>query len=33
MRASRRGQTIELRIVELKDLSEWRERLPLDFGR
>jgi hypothetical protein len=24
---------VELQIVKLKDLSEWRERLPLDFGR
>jgi hypothetical protein len=24
---------LELRTLELKDLSEWRERLPLDFGR
>jgi len=24
---------VEPRIFELKDLSEWRERLPLDFGR
>jgi len=29
----RRGRLVAARWLELKDTSEWRERLPLGFGR
>jgi hypothetical protein len=33
MRGGRVGVPPAIKIVEPKDIWEWRERLPLDFGR